>query len=396
MYEYLSSNLLLFNVFRDPYKSVSFINLVFSIGIVVLFNALHVRTKLFLTSAVSFTVLLLIVSQSYLLGDVYRKSELLQVPHHMNEFAEWNSSEEQRYNSKKLLMPSQPFPTLEFALQEGKGSPIIFQLLNSKAVQNNVTFTPYIAAMQDKVYSSDFEKIVGFYNIPYVVNFKDIDYKVFKSENPEKLGNQLSQTMSLTETFGGNNQIQVYEVDEKLVNDIVYIPSRVTYVQNNKRIGTVLTNAFEDQLDNDFAFLTQEASKELNIGKKPEMRIVSQNNIESVLGFKNVQDNFLLVFNENYSNGWVIKRPNDVFGALSVDHVMANGFTNGYYIDVPSITSQLGEQSVTRNSDGSSNFTVKLYYQPQLYLYAGIIITLLTLVAATVYYLVNRFTQRKK
>lgn len=396
IYEYLSSNLLLFNVFRDPYKSVSFINLIFSIGIVLIFNALVVRTKLYLTSIFTFIVLLLVVSQSYLVGDVYKKSELLQVPQYINEYADWNNNNREQYDSKKLILPGQPFPTLEFVVQEGKGSPILFQMMNSKAVQNNVTFTPYIESMQRSVYKPEFEKMLGFYNIPYAVNFKDIDYKVFKSENPEKIATKLPENMALVKTFGDRQQVQVYEVNNTVLNDTLYIPSRIVYVQNNKNVDKILNSVFTQQPDNDFAYIIRGSNKEVVIGKTPDMRIVSRSNIEFVVEFKNVRDNFLLVFNENFSNGWLLKKQDSILQSISVDHFIVNGFTNGYYIDVKNIRKQLGEDMITTNNDGSINFTLKLYYQPQYYLYAGIAITILTMLVAFVYYIKSAFTRRAK
>lgn len=73
-------------------------------------------------------------------------------------------------------------------------------------------------------------------------------------------------------------------------------------------------------------------------------------------------------------------------------HIEINGFANGWIIDSSYIKNNFGKQYYNENSDGSLDFNLVIYYQPQLYHVIGLIISGLTfLIGLTVYlfYLYN-------
>lgn len=107
----------------------------------------------------------------------------------------------------------------------------------------------------------------------------------------------------------------------------------------------------------------------------------------------------LLVFNESYQEGWVsyiAKRnaPTPTFIDILFDrnlgkeishhdHVMVNGFANGWLIDKDT-------------NSGQSEFDVILVYQPQRWFYLGLIISGITLIGSIGYLFIARYRRYKK
>lgn len=384
LYATLAEKVSLFAIFRDPYKSVSILNLIYTIGFVYLFSYLTKQKKNYIISLVVIFVILALFSQSYLRGEIFSKSELINIPQYIYDFANWNRSSQNIHDAKKILLPSEPFPVLTLTKTLGKTSPIYLQILDSTAVQNTVTFTPFIRDIQRALYTPEFQKIVGFYNIPYVVNLYDNYAPLYKSTDPRKTERILQNLMQRKIVFG-NGRIQVFNVASKLLNPPIYIPQRIVKVETFDPKEINLPAIFADQKDNNFAFVKENGL--VTPRRVPSITINTQNNIKYNMEIKNISDSFLLVFNENYSPSWVIKQPGSLFKILPIKHIEVNGFTNGYIVDVQRLIQTVDKKYITKNRDGSINVQLELYFQPQIYFYIGLTMTLLTLLVSLSFFL---------
>ncbi len=66
-------------------------------------------------------------------------------------------------------------------------------------------------------------------------------------------------------------------------------------------------------------------------------------------------------------------------------HDTSDGISNSWLVDPDSLKKTLPKESYTVNTDGSIDATVTLYFKPQLYLYYGLIISVVALVASSLY-----------
>lgn len=389
IYQFLSQKIFFFAIFRDPYKSVSIINLIYTVGIVYFFIRIKTLKRFFSLSVVFFLSLLFIFSLPYVLGSVYSISELIRVPSYVNDFAKWTQSSKDIHDSKKLLLPSQAFPVLSLTKQEAKGSPLYFQTLDSTSVQNAVTFTPFIHRIQDTVFSTQFSRIIGFYNIPFVIDLHDINahLKLYPTISPEIISKELRKSTQHIKTFG-NNSIEVYATNKDFLNDTIYIPKKVIAVSET----SPLDNIFASQQSNEFAFLYHKAM--IQPSHVPTIRIISRDKYKYTIQINHLDQDSLMVFNEHYAPSWLMKKSNTLFGIIPLRHILVNGIGNGYILNKDIIKKQLRPSDYSINTDGSINTTLVLYFQPQLYFYIGLTITCVTLLVSLGFFLYPSIRKR--
>lgn len=391
IYQLLSKKILFFAIFRDPYKSVSILNLLYTIGVVYLLNRLISYSKVYAITSWIFILGLVVLSASYFTGGVFNKSEMIHVPQYVYDFGDWNRSNLNLSKEKKLLLPHQPFPILYFAKYPEKGSPIYYQVLDSTAVQSNAQFTPYIDQIQSLVKEPSFTQIVGFYNMPYIILSKDFNSNLYNSISPEIISPILNKTSNRVASFGSNQNITVYKVNTRLVNNAVYLPQRIKVASNAATINNIinLQQVFSGQNNNEFAFGTREDLKEIpavQAKSLPSITVTRKNNVDFEVTVHNMTDDFLLVFNEMYNKGWVVKDRTDALDEIPFRHVQINGFTNGYWIDRANVSKYLSRNQSTLKNEPLT-FTFHLYFQPQIYFYLGLTISGLTFLAVLIYFI---------
>ena len=372
-----------FSIFRDPYKSVSILNLLYVIGIVFFFNYLYPNKKYFKFYVAIILVTLVLLSQSYIRGELFSISEIVQIPHYVYELGRWNHSSKGIHDSKKLLLPSEPFPVLSLVKYTNKGSPLYFQILDSSSIQNAVTFTPFVKVIQESIYTPQYSQIAGFYNIPYSVVIHDLYSWQYHTENPDRITSLLAQSEKKVESFG-NSRIEIFQTPQQFVNRTIYIPKRIINVESFDPKEINLQAIFSREEDNSFAFSTQKIVVSQQI---PSIIVSALNNAEYTLNIKNIKGSFMLVFNENYSPSWVVKQPGSLFKILPINHIEVNGFTNGYVIDKQILEKYIDKKYISTNEDGSINVTLQLYFQPQIYFYIGLLISGLTLLVSFIFFL---------
>jgi hypothetical protein len=149
--------------------------------------------------------------------------------------------------------------------------------------------------------------------------------------------------------------------------------------------------------------------------KTPQLEYKQMNPTKYIVNVHNASESFPLIFSESFHPGWklyiqpaladqgtgkfisennqgTIQNENlysDKFYDLlfrkpvSDDrHFLINGFANSWWIDVSELQKQ-GE--ITKNADGTYDFSVYIEFEPQKYFYIGLLISSLTLVACLGY-----------
>ena len=114
------------------------------------------------------------------------------------------------------------------------------------------------------------------------------------------------------------------------------------------------------------------------------------NPTEYLIEIKNISKPIYLNFNNSYAKDWTL----DVGGRHylpSKDHLQTNLQFNAFYINPIEITKNYDKKFYTKNTDGSINLKLRLYYQPQDLVNIGVYISLATLMVVLTYLFISFF-----
>jgi hypothetical protein len=159
--------------------------------------------------------------------------------------------------------------------------------------------------------------------------------------------------------------------------------------------------------------------------KTPQLEYRQINPTKYIVNVSEASESFPLIFSEGFHPGWRIYIQSDLVGqgsgqfvsennrgtiqnenlnsdkfydsmfrkpVLDDRHFIINGFANAWLIDIAELKKQ---DKITRNSDGTYNFSVYIEFEPQKYFYIGLGISGLTLIGCLTY-LGWDFVQRRK
>jgi len=110
-------------------------------------------------------------------------------------------------------------------------------------------------------------------------------------------------------------------------------------------------------------------------GVQSELAFEKINPVKYKLNVKNPGQEFLLVFSETFNPGWQIKSETNL---LKAEHVHTNIYANAWRI---------------KSTDPKLDLTV--YYQPQNYVYIGLVISSLSLLAIATYLIYRKYYDKK-
>lgn len=159
--------------------------------------------------------------------------------------------------------------------------------------------------------------------------------------------------------------------------------------------------------------------------KTPELEYRQINPTKYIVNVTNASESFPLIFSESYHPAWKIYVAPDLAGqgtgqfisennqgtvqndnlngghfydlmfrkpVLDDKHLLINGFANAWWIDINELAKQ---GKITKNADGTYNFSVYIEFEPQKYFYIGLGISGITLIGCLTY-LGWDFVRRRK
>lgn len=111
---------------------------------------------------------------------------------------------------------------------------------------------------------------------------------------------------------------------------------------------------------------------------------------EYLIEIKNIGSPIYLNFNNSYAKDWVMDL-GDRHYLSNKDHLQTNLQFNTFYINPIEITKNYDRKFYTKNTDGSINLKLKLYYKPQDLVNIGVYISLAALISVLTYLFIDLF-----
>ena len=111
---------------------------------------------------------------------------------------------------------------------------------------------------------------------------------------------------------------------------------------------------------------------------------------EYLVGIKNISKPIYLNFNNSYAKDWTLDL-GDKHYLSNKDHLQTNMKFNAFYINPIEITKNYDKKFYTKNTDGSINLKLRLYYKPQDLVNIGVYISLVVLISVLTYLFIDLF-----
>lgn len=119
------------------------------------------------------------------------------------------------------------------------------------------------------------------------------------------------------------------------------------------------------------------------------------NATEYLVEIKNISKPIYLNFNNSYAKDWTLDL-GDRHYLPNKDHLQTNMQFNAFYINPTEITKNYDKKFYTKNTDGSINLKLKLYYKPQELVNIGAYISLVTFLAVLTYLFIDIFKRKRR
>ena len=187
IYRFLEEHIVYFSIFRDSYKVMFLLNLIYAVLIGYLFVYIkQFHSKYFKQSVYILLCLIFINTFPFWTGS-FLKQEIITIPDYWYSFSSFYRNIDGKNNI--LFMPSLPFPVYTFTATRIKATTFYRPLVNDNQISNIdivSAFTNETLAFVYKQYSQpEFPALLGFYSIPSVLVQQDVDWKAYKAKNPE-------------------------------------------------------------------------------------------------------------------------------------------------------------------------------------------------------------------
>jgi len=160
--------------------------------------------------------------------------------------------------------------------------------------------------------------------------------------------------------------------------------------------------------------------------KTPQLEYKQINPTKYIVNVTNASESFPLIFSESFHPAWKIYVAPDLAGqgtgqfisennqgtvqndnlngghfydlmfrkpVLDDKHLLINGFANAWWVDINELVKQ---GKITKNADGTYNFSVYIEFEPQKYFYIGLGISGITLIGCLTYLVYDFIKRRKK
>lgn len=173
------------------------------------------------------------------------------------------------------------------------------------------------------------------------------------------------------------------------INDRPFIINFFDNLNFIKRIdiGTKDMVAYENFNYKPLIYITEEME---TVYKKVPYKVVDYkyiNAAEYTIEIKNINKPLYLNFNNTYAKDWALELEGK-HQLSDKDHLQTDMQFNVFYINPTDIIKNYSTESYTKNTDGSINFNLRLYYIPQDLVNIGTYISLATFIGVFIYLIV--------
>lgn len=148
-------------------------------------------------------------------------------------------------------------------------------------------------------------------------------------------------------------------------------------------------------------FLVTKPTQKLAEPQKVGFARVSSTTFEGAVS--GASNSFILNFAEAFNAGWALYlKPVEGLGQTLAGplpdsaHIKINGYANGWIVDPSYIKSHYPPQYWRQDADGSMDFHLVIYFQPQSWFYVGLAVSGITLGAAGLYLMWQKRRRRRK
>ncbi len=450
-YKFFYENIPGFWIFREPFSKFTLINtLSFSVllgfSVEAIYNKINnskflSREKLvhIFSKSVLILVLLIIIIASHPLitGKVIQDASwfnepkyslYVKVPEDWYTASEW--LEDKDTDARILLLPKAGYGHC-YNWDSGMctGSPIAQVLLPNPIIKYDLNRSNKEIFI-DKLYNidTDFVRLLGLFNVKYILQQNDLDWKRASVNSPDQINVALKQQTGIKhiESFG---KLDLYEVTDGFYIPRLYIPSKMIYIDGDLIDFDLLASEYKDNISKAI-FVGNDNSPEKNqiildmltgsekqgahtnisgiatriINNTPEIEFKKINPTKYQVRVHGADAPYILVFSESFHTDWnayletepleFSELKHDTFTPMDISymfkkpiddnkHFLVNGYANAWYID----PNELGT---------GENFTITLYFKPQSYFYIGLIISGLTFTGCVGYLLWERRKGKRK
>jgi len=427
IYMWAYENIPLFQMFRNSYKSVSVIALIYSLlfgfSICKFYGVLkyrwgafekYCRNSIKFGMVVLIFVLILFNVYPMVSGGLFEEKSFVSVPDYWYQAANWINEENNDY--RIFSLPNQYFPVYTWGHTKNDITvPLISksQIFTMPGYGGSVYSHNYFKLLYNNSLYEDkkniYWKLLTLANVKYIVQRNDVDWRFYNVESPsevkEFLGDQ--EKIQYLKTFG---QVDIYQNTEW--NQLyVYTTSNQKIIPTfNDFLSTIESDSFIPAQQN-IIILEQNSNKkitEINSSIRPHIYFQKINPTKYKIKIENASEPFYLTFSVAFDPTWKAYINTDKIQCIAITtdqninvtecqqehkfieltdltrilgesipedkHYVVNGYANGWFID----PQELGT---------GENFVLTLYFKPQSYLYVGFILSATTLIMCLIYLL---------
>lgn len=203
LYEFLLKVIPYFVVFRDTYKVMFIINLIYMILICYIFFYLQQKNTKYIKFAYPLIAILILLNSIQFWSGNFLQQEFISVPQYWYDLHQYYA--ENGDNNSIIFLPNIPFPAYTFVAWRGKSSTFYRPLINYNQVNNinmiNTVNTDALGLLYKNYKNTSFSPLLGFYGIKYTLLQYDVDWQAYHADNPAKIEKNLDKNLKLVKTF---------------------------------------------------------------------------------------------------------------------------------------------------------------------------------------------------
>jgi len=205
-------------------------------------------------------------------------------------------------------------------------------------------------------------------NIKYILYYKDVPQSFINISRLDYLKNN-----GYIDLIRTTDYYNLYGLREDLYRPLVY-KTNIIRVENSSLLPNDIQYLFCENDDMDTVY-TSDPYLSSFVSDNVTIEYKKINPTKYKIQVKNVDNNFAFILSQKYSKLWELKLPSELDKSFKVQHFNANGYLNGwvFYKKYP--------------NDHIDNIYMTIYYKPQYYLYVGNIISIITLILLSSYFI---------
>lgn len=381
---------------RVPTRFYIIMAIMFSLILGYLFvNNKQKFVSIFLTLYLIFTIFIFLRSDIF----VYFPNAVL--PKDYSQITDY-FEDQTRSNERMLIAPDSPWYN-QYKWLKDYDSPVAYDFLSSNPSVVNFLGGNDIPKVVRLAYSGKIEEYpelaadyFGLMGIRYILDQKDLE-----SLRAKEMISSGSDLKDVEKVYSGE-YLDLYRVSDQKYLPSFYISKNI--VQTDRPVEEIFEVIRDSKNKNfDSIFFNYQNQNKTDPTKyslpgdttKPKIEYRRINPSKYILTISGANKPFILIFSETYQEGWKLyggsgdRIYSNWFRQPAIEesgHLMSNGYANGWVVNPDSLCKE--NQGCRVNSDGSRELEMTIEFQPQRYLYLGLVVSLLVIFGSFAYLLI--------